>query len=59
MDLHSPEYGNLDLPHLERKHYRKICYFLGIMLNADGKRFVDEGKDFRNYTYAQFRRSGL
>ena len=24
------------------------------MINADGQRFVDEGKDFRNYTYAQF-----
>jgi tricarballylate dehydrogenase len=59
MDLHAPEYGNLDLPHLERKHYRKICYFLGVMVNANGERFVDEGKDFRNYTYAQFGRSVL
>ncbi len=24
------------------------------MINADGERFVDEGMDFRNYTYAQF-----
>ena len=59
MDLYAPEYGNLDLPHLERKHYRKICYFLGVMLNARGERFVDEGKDFRNYTYAQFGRAVL
>lgn len=59
MDLHMPEYGNLDLPHLERKNYRKICYFLGIMLNSDGERFVDEGRDFRNYTYAQFGRAVL
>ncbi|ACL61185.1 FAD-dependent tricarballylate dehydrogenase TcuA [Methylobacterium nodulans] len=57
MDLHTPDYGNLDLPHLERKHYRKICYFLGVMLNARGERFVDEGRDFRNYTYAQFGRA--
>ncbi len=54
MDLQMPDYGNLDLPHLERKNYRKICYFLGIMVNAEGHRFVDEGRDFRNYTYAQF-----
>ena len=59
MDLYTPENGNLDLPHLERKHYRKICYFLGVMINAEGQRFVDEGKDFRNYTYAQFGRSIL
>lgn len=57
MDLHMPEYGNLDLPHDQRKNYRKICYFLGIMVNGDGMRFVDEGKDFRNYTYAQFGRA--
>lgn len=54
MDLHMPDYGNLDIPYQDRKRYRKICYFLGIMLNAQGKRFVDEGKNFRNYTYAQF-----
>ena len=24
------------------------------MINADGKRFLDEGKNFRNYTYAQY-----
>lgn len=54
MDLHMQEYGNLDIPHKDRKNYRKISYFLGVMLNRDGQRFVDEGKDFRNYTYAQF-----
>jgi len=59
MDLHTPEFGNIDLPFSERKHYRKICYFLGIMLNANGERFVDEGENFRNYTYAQFGREIL
>jgi tricarballylate dehydrogenase len=59
MDRHMPDYANLDLPFIERKHYRKICYFLGVMLNADGERFVDEGKNFRNYTYAQFGRAIL
>ena len=24
------------------------------MINANGKRFLDEGKNFRNYTYAQY-----
>ena len=59
MDLNMPDYGNADLPFVERKHYRKICYFLGIMLNANGRRFVDEGLNFRNYTYAQFGRAVL
>jgi tricarballylate dehydrogenase len=49
----------LEIPHGERKNYRKISYFLGIMINADGARFVDEGRDFRNYTYAQFGRAVL
>ena len=54
MDYNMPNYGNLSLPHLERKNYRKICYYLGVMVNIIGKRFVDEGSNFRNYTYAQF-----
>lgn len=54
MDLYMKPYANLSLPHGERKNYRKISYFLGVMLNAEGERFVDEGYDFRNYTYAQF-----
>lgn len=29
-------------------------YPLGIIVNREGKRFVDEGEDFRNYTYAKF-----
>ena len=59
MDLHMKDFGNLKIPHGERKNYRKISYFLGVMLNANGDRFVDEGKDYRNYTYAQFGKSVL
>ncbi|MDD9720521.1 FAD-dependent tricarballylate dehydrogenase TcuA [Sulfitobacter sp. PR48] len=54
MDLHMADFGNLDLAPGERKNYRKICYFLGVMVNAEGNRFVDEGANFRNYTYAQY-----
>ncbi len=31
-------------------------YPFGLMVNGDGKRFVDEGADFRNYTYAKYGR---
>lgn len=54
MDRHMPNYGNPDMPHIERKNYRKISYPFGVMLNAKGERFVDEGANFRNYTYAQY-----
>jgi tricarballylate dehydrogenase len=59
MDYNMPEYGNLKIPFIERKHYRKISYLFGVMLNEKGERFVDEGKDFRNYTYAQFGKAVL
>jgi len=59
MDYFMKNFGNLNIPHGERKNYRKISYFLGVMLNECGDRFVDEGIDFRNYTYAQFGRAVL
>jgi tricarballylate dehydrogenase len=34
-------------------------YPLGIVVNAEGGRFVDEGADFRNYTYAKYGRDVL
>ncbi|KAI0695743.1 FAD/NAD(P)-binding domain-containing protein [Cerioporus squamosus] len=37
--------------------FTKSGYPLGLMLNAKGARFVDEGEDFRNYTYAKFGRA--
>ncbi|KAL4267698.1 FAD/NAD(P)-binding domain superfamily protein [Pleurotus pulmonarius] len=39
--------------------YTKSGYPLGVMLNSKGLRFVDEGEDFRNYTYAKFGRAIL
>ena len=39
--------------------YTKSGYPLGIMVNVEGKRFVDEGVDMRNYTYAKFGREIL
>ncbi|KIJ64491.1 hypothetical protein HYDPIDRAFT_89939 [Hydnomerulius pinastri MD-312] len=39
--------------------FTKSGYPLGIMVNVNGQRFVDEGQDFRNYTYAKFGRQIL
>ena len=37
-------------------NFQKHSYPWGVMINARGKRFVDEGADFRNYTYAKYGR---
>lgn len=39
--------------------YTKSGYPLGVMINSQGERFVDEGVDYRNYTYAIFGRAIL
>ena len=49
-DRNAPEFGDLAVGDGFQKH----SYPFGIMLNAHGRRFVDEGADFRNYTYAKY-----
>ncbi|KAF2003021.1 tricarballylate dehydrogenase [Amniculicola lignicola CBS 123094] len=39
--------------------FTKSGYPLGLMINIGGRRFVDEGMDLRNYTYAKFGRAIL
>lgn len=51
-DRNAPEFGDLEVG----DNFQKHSYPFGIMVNAEGKRFVDEGEDFRNYTYAKFGR---
>jgi tricarballylate dehydrogenase len=51
-DMNSPEFGDLKVGDQFQKH----SYPFGILINADGKRFLDEGADFRNYTYAKYGR---
>jgi tricarballylate dehydrogenase len=51
-DLNAPPFGDLSVGDGFQKH----SYPFGIMLNAAGERFVDEGADFRNYTYAKYGR---
>ena len=45
--------------HGDRKvgdNFQKHSYPLGVIVNADGRRFVDEGADLRNYTYVKYGR---
>ena len=51
-ELNAPEFGDLAVG----DHFQKHSYPWGVMVNADGQRFVDEGADFRNYTYAKYGR---
>jgi tricarballylate dehydrogenase len=51
-DRNAPEFGDLAVGDQFQKH----SYPWGIYLNAEGRRFVDEGADFRNYTYAKYGR---
>jgi tricarballylate dehydrogenase len=51
-ERNAPEFGDLAIGDQFQKH----SYPWGIYLNAEGKRFVDEGADFRNYTYAKYGR---
>jgi tricarballylate dehydrogenase len=54
-DMNAPEFGDLAIGDGFQKH----SYPFGIMVNARGDRFVDEGADFRNYTYAKYGREIL
>jgi tricarballylate dehydrogenase len=51
-DRNAPEFGDLAVG----DNFQKHSYPWGIMINANGERFIDEGADFRNYTYAKYGR---
>jgi len=51
-ERYAPDFGDIERPiTLSRNGYP-----FGIMVNGEGKRFVDEGADLRNYTYAKYGR---
>ncbi len=51
-ERHATDFGDPALtPSFQRNSYQ-----WGIMVNAEGRRFLDEGADFRNYTYAKYGR---
>jgi tricarballylate dehydrogenase len=54
-ERNAPEFGDLAVGDQFQKH----SYPFGILVNARGERFVDEGADFRNYTYAKYGRAIL
>jgi tricarballylate dehydrogenase len=54
-ERNAPEFGDLAVGDGFQKH----SYPFGVMLNARGERFLDEGADFRNYTYARYGREIL
>ena len=51
-ERYAGDFGDVEHPHAGYRH----SYPFGIMVNSEGQRFVDEGADFRNYTYAKYGR---
>ena len=49
-DRYAPEFGDISVGDQFQKH----SYIFGLLINADGKRFVDEGWDFHSFTYAKY-----
>jgi tricarballylate dehydrogenase len=49
-DANAPAFGD---PGVSNRYSRQ-AYPFGIVVNRAGRRFVDEGADFRNYTYAKY-----
>jgi tricarballylate dehydrogenase len=51
-DISAPPFGD----RVVLDNYQKHSYPLGIVVNLRGERFVDEGADYRNHTYAKYGR---
>ncbi|MCC7484605.1 MAG: FAD-dependent tricarballylate dehydrogenase TcuA [Burkholderiales bacterium] len=49
-DRYAPEFGDVNVGDQFQKH----SYIFGLLVNADGRRFVDEGRDFHSFTYAKY-----
>ena len=54
-DMNAPEFGDRTITELYQKH----SYPFGLIVNLNGDRFLDEGADFRNYTYVTYGRALL
>jgi tricarballylate dehydrogenase len=51
-DISAPPFGD----RVVLDNYQKHSYPIGIVVNMNGERFIDEGADMRNYTYAKYGR---
>jgi tricarballylate dehydrogenase len=49
-ERYATDFGDLDIT----PHFQRHSYTFSIMVNGNGKRFLDEGADIRNYTYAKY-----
>jgi len=49
-ERYASDFGDL----VQTPNFQRHSYTFGIMVNAEGKRFLDEGADFRSYTYAKY-----
>ena len=49
-DRNAPEFGDVAVGDQFQKH----SYIFGLLINSEGKRFVDEGWDFHSFTYAKY-----
>ena len=49
-DMNAPPFGDLTVGDRFQKHN----YPFGVLVNARGERFLDEGLDFHSYTYAKY-----
>ncbi len=49
-DLNAPWHGDRKVG----DNFQKHSYPVGLIVNINGERFVDEGADFRNYTYVKY-----
>ena len=54
-DMNAPAFGDRTITELYQKH----SYPFGLIVNINGERFLDEGADFRNYTYVIYGRALL
>ncbi len=50
INAEAPDYGRRDLT----DKTNRLSYTYGVMLNVEGKRWIDEGADFNSYTYAKY-----